>query len=247
VANVNGFLTFVSATRPGRPCGGTSVTVSVRNLGGTVVKLRPGTTDGNVALATFVSMVHLPPAAINEPGLIWDLGANVGLTMAHMAHVFPRARIIGVEMDHANADLARANVLRWSDRCEVLEAAVWPRDEAIGYARLPGHGDDGLKVTGQGGTPVKTLTLKALLELGGPPDYVKMDIEGAEMQVLRENTDWARSVRSIGVECHPPYALMDARRDLERLGFRVEVFPQSFRRRARSAAFGIRDDAQRRG
>lgn len=70
--------------------------------------------------------------------LIWDLGANIGLTMAYMAHVFPNARVIGVEPDAGNADLARRNVAPWRDRCTVVEAAAWFQDGSVGLSSLPG-------------------------------------------------------------------------------------------------------------
>jgi hypothetical protein len=50
-------------------------------------------------------------------------------------------------------------------------------------------------------------------------DFLKMDIEGAEAQVLRVNTDWARRVRCIKVEVHGPYTVEDCVRDLQALGF----------------------------
>ncbi|MGH2876326.1 MAG: FkbM family methyltransferase, partial [Solirubrobacteraceae bacterium] len=52
-------------------------------------------------------------------------------------------------------------------------------------------------------------------------DFVKMDIEGAEREVLRQETAWASKVRSIGVEVHPPYTVEQCEHDLRDLGFRT--------------------------
>jgi hypothetical protein len=38
--------------------------------------------------------------------------------------------------------------------------------------------------------------------MAGPPDYVKMDIEGAERRLARENNGWLQRVGSIKVEVH---------------------------------------------
>jgi hypothetical protein len=50
---------------------------------------------------------------------------------------------------------------------------------------------------------------------------MKMDIEGAEARVLKQNTEWASKVRCIKVECHAPYTTDEAKEDLNRLGFDV--------------------------
>jgi len=97
--------------------------IRVKALGGQTVTLRGGTSDTATFLDVFYYRPHLPAAI--KPRLIWDLGANIGLTMAHLAHTFPPAHIVGVELDPANATLARRNTQPWADRCEVICAPVW--------------------------------------------------------------------------------------------------------------------------
>jgi hypothetical protein len=67
------------------------------------------------------------------------VGANIGLTMADMAVRFPRARLVGIELDADNVFLAKANLAPWRDRCEVVHAAAWTSDTEVFYAPLPGH------------------------------------------------------------------------------------------------------------
>lgn len=50
-------------------------------------------------------------------------------------------------------------------------------------------------------------------------DYIKMDIEGAERDVLRLNTEWATRVRCIKVELHGGYTKAQCIGDLSALGF----------------------------
>jgi hypothetical protein len=54
-------------------------------------------------------------------------------------------------------------------------------------------------------------------------DFVKMDIEGAEAQVLRRATEWAERVRSIKVEVHRTYSVSDGANDLRALGFETRI------------------------
>jgi len=123
--------------------------------------------------------------------------------MAHMAYEFPRAQIVGVELEPDNASLARMNVSPWNDRCAVIEAAVWTRDGIVTYDGCPGQ-EAGYKLVESGTEHAQAVSLNTLGERFGRPDYVKMDIEGAEAQVLVENTEWAQTVKGIGVEVHPP-------------------------------------------
>jgi hypothetical protein len=60
-----------------------------------------------------------------------------------------------------------------------------------------------------------------LCEAARPVDYMKMDIEGAERDVLRCNTEWAARVRSVKIELHGDYSKRDCIRDLEQLGFKA--------------------------
>lgn len=203
------------------------VELRLRSLGSHPFRVRRGTSDAEVVCETFLEGYHLPPEGCRRPSpmLIWDLGANIGSTMAHMAALYPEARIIGVELDAENAALCRANVAPWAARCEVIEGAVWPEDGPISY--VGEHGDEyGYRVQ-QGGATGRTATAispATLLARSGAPlqvDYVKMDIEGAERAVLRDGGGWADRVRCIKVELHAPYTVQACEADLRRLGFTV--------------------------
>jgi FkbM family methyltransferase len=195
------------------------VELRIKALDGASVFIRPGTSDAEVLRDTFLGEYHLPPEELNGTlRLIWDLGANIGMTMAHLAHLHPDARVVGVELDGANAELARRNIGPWSARCEVIEAAVSPGRGRIEYFRAPGM-ESGLQIREGGGHFAEVLNLN---ELAGEPDYVKMDIEGTEARVLREDTDWATRVRAIKVETHAPhYSVSECLDDLGGLGFVV--------------------------
>jgi hypothetical protein len=60
---------------------------------------------------------------------------------------------------------------------------------------------------------------------GRDVDYVKLDIEGAERDLLTANTGWAARVRCISVEVHSPYRVEECLRDLAALGFRTSTKP----------------------
>jgi FkbM family methyltransferase len=202
------------------------VELRLKPLGGRPVALRPGTSDADVLWDTFFHAYHLPPREAVERGLrvIWDLGANVGLTMAHMARLYPEARVFGAELDADNARLARHNVEAWGDRCQVVQCAVWVEDGEVryhhhdspsGYNVVP---DD--RSEGDHRAPARSLAgLLAEYTPDQPVDYMKMDVEGSEFELLKRNTGWAEAVRTIQVEAHFGYSLEECERDLRRLGF----------------------------
>ncbi len=213
------FRVFRQVSRPGARRG-KARPVRVRPLGGATLFLRPGTTDAGVAWAALTGGYHLPPAPLSEPRLIWDLGANIGVTIAHFAHLYPSARIVGVELEEENARLARRNTDAWRDRCEILEGAVWPEPGPVRFDTRSER-ENSLRVADSGDGRAEGLPLNDLLERFGAPDYVKMDIEGAEERVLTEATEWASEVRSIAVECHGSFTLDRCAVQLGTLGFRV--------------------------
>ena len=109
-------------------------TLALRPLDGRRVTVRLQGSDAKVLLDAFVDRWHVPPpGAVAEPRVVVDLGAAIGVTMAHYATLYPGARIVGVELDAATARLAEANVAPWADRCTVVAGAIWPTDGTIAY------------------------------------------------------------------------------------------------------------------
>jgi FkbM family methyltransferase len=199
--------------------------IRVRELGGHRVWIREGTMDCCALRGTFEGRYHLPPSEI-VPERILDLGANIGMTIAHYAVLYPHARIVGVELDPDNAALCRANLRPWRDRYELVEAAVWPADGHVSYERRRGN-EQGFHVVDRaaGNATAPAISIETLLARQGwdHVDFVKMDIEGAERDVLRRGTEWAPRVRSIKIEVHEPYRVEDCIADLTALGFDARV------------------------
>lgn len=232
------FLAYVRLSRISHHSGsrGRAVRIRFKPLGGRELLIRPSTSDVDTIWGTFAGRYHRPPpeAEPPPPRLIWDLGANIGLTMADLAVRHPGARIVGLEMDPENAEVARRNLHPWRDQCELIEAAAWPRDGELRYVRLAGatsghHVTDAPYGSDPGVAVADALSPFSLLALEGPEaevDYVKIDIEGAEAALLRENAGWTGRVRTMAVEVHDPYTVDECRADLHALGFVTRVDPR---------------------
>jgi FkbM family methyltransferase len=182
--------------------------VSMKELGGKELFVRPGTSDLVNAAGDYLDRIHLPPLEIAPATIrqIVELGSNTGSAMASFAVRYPQARILGVEPDPRNAAVARRNVARFGGRCELVQAAIWDQvtelivegDQAFGYTVRPGRQDDPPEAT-----RVPTTTIDALLDRHMPTgeiDYLYMTIEGAESRVLRPGGRWIDRVRCIRLD-----------------------------------------------
>ncbi|MCE2966544.1 MAG: FkbM family methyltransferase [Phycisphaerales bacterium] len=212
--------------------------------------MRPGTTDARVLDDTFIGLYHLPPAPLPDDAIILDLGANVGYTAVHFATLYPRARIVSVELDEGSADLARRNTAPFADRITVLHAAAWFEDSTVTYTT----GDEwGLQVREQwAGTPeharpahatgarvisVPALSVDTIMLRERLPhiDFAKVDIEGAEHAVIRADAPWLAHTRSIQVEVHHPATVDGILAQLAAAGMRVRKDTRHW-----SCAVGVR-------
>lgn len=214
-------------TRYGRGVESGSATIRLRSLGGAGVICR-SSQDVYTFKHTFLAGYHLPPVALPPDATIVDLGSNVGFTVADFAHRYPQARIVGVEMDRRNFELACSNTARYGGRVTLLHAAVWTHDGVVHYA---GDADDAFHVAGEevaavGSEANATRTAPAkriatVLEVCGVDrvDYMKIDIEGAEGAIFAEPIEWARRVRSMKIEVHAPVTTAFVASALTPLGF----------------------------
>jgi FkbM family methyltransferase len=198
---------------------GPPTTVSYK---GVTLDVRPGTTDIQTLDDTFGIGYHRCPWPLPEGATIVDLGANIGLTLVDYALTHRDVTLIGVEMDAANAALARENTEALGDRCRVIEKAVAAE---AGVVRYDDSADTDAYSIGKGERTVEAVTVSSLVESLSDArriDLLKVDIEGEERRVLTENTEWADRVDRLLVEVHPPWTVDECIAALRRLGFSAE-------------------------
>jgi FkbM family methyltransferase len=125
----------------------------------------------------------LPPAAKT----IIDAGANIGATVRLFRRLYPDARIVALEPDPLTFELCRLNVAA-DPNVSLRQGAIAGSEGTLRLARLRGESwGTSIAANGDGFTAAAT-TLDALLRETGPVDLLKLDIEGAEWEVLRAST-----------------------------------------------------------
>ena len=130
--------------------------------------------------------------------LIFDIGANIGKYTQTYA-VNPENTIISVEASPDTFNVLKYNTARFSN-VTVLEYAVCNADTPfITFYNCEANTISTLDINWLTSTEsrfgdfrgrfsaiqVKTITLDALIEKYGVPDVIKIDVEGAEEQVMR--------------------------------------------------------------
>jgi FkbM family methyltransferase len=142
------------------------------------------------------------PIEVKRGGNIIDLGANIGFTSVWLARRFRCRHLIAVEPSPRNARIARVNLAQNSIPGEVVEAAIGPAD---GYAFLAEHEESTLGQLEPSGTQVRMISMHALLKRLPRKERVtllKLDIEGAEADLLDGELDWLDRVDCMVAEIH---------------------------------------------
>lgn len=143
------------------------------------------------------------------PDTIVDAGANIGLVSIYLASRFPAARILALEPERGNFALLCKNVERYPNVVPVY-GALWDENAEVDLID-PGIGPWGFRTRRRGdfGTArrldrVPGFTLDRLMRDYGLDhlDLLKMDIEGAEVEVLRDSAGWIDRVDAIVLELH---------------------------------------------
>ncbi len=105
------------------------------------------------------------------------------------------------EADRNVADVLSGNLsANKLDNVEVYSKAVWKED---GFIEIVPEGADGASIYGDGNkSRVESVRLKRILEAQKEVDFLKMDIEGAETEVIKDCDAELRKVKNIFIEYH---------------------------------------------
>lgn len=172
--------------------------------------VRSRTPDLLVALETlrkeYSDFFRLKPSL--PGGLIIDAGAYIGTAAIAFARQYPAATIVAIEPDAENFDLLEKNTRNWPNiRC--IHAAL-----TASPGRIPvfdtGKGDWGFSIMSERdiGRPVRNevdgITVSEVMARFGfdRVAILKLDIEGAERDVLNASAEWMARTETVFAELH---------------------------------------------
>jgi FkbM family methyltransferase len=163
------------------------------------------------------------PAEIPVETIV-DLGANIGFASRWLFCKFRGARLVAVEPDPFNATFLRANLANVPGST-VVEACIAARDQEV-YLQLGTQADNHVMVhrPSEKSLAVPGISMLSLMRRCGLEriDLLKVDIEGAEAELLGETAEqWIGRVGCAVIELHDELPIDELKRRLAPHGFEV--------------------------
>lgn len=169
------------------------------------VFLRKGTSDSLIFKQIF-GMGEYDIVFPDNPKVIIDGGANIGLFAVLMANRFPEARIFSIEPDTANFEQLKKNTAYYPN-ITPIHAGIWNKACKL-IVVDEGHDEWGLQVKevdGDHPDSLNAITLTDICEQYGIRnlDIVKLDVEGAEAKIFSEDFEpWLSITQNLIIELH---------------------------------------------
>ena len=162
-----------------------------------------------------------------------DVGANIGLYTLMLSRVLgKRGKVLSIEVDPHYFQLLRRNVdINHGYNVATLNVAAWSHYEDLDLTRhVSGSSPIDTSVSPAEGVSTHRVKGKPLDDLLGEaeidPELVKIDVEGAEHQVLLGMRNTLRSARpTIIFEALTPFALTKCSTLLHRSNYTVRALP----------------------
>lgn len=165
-------------------------------------------------------VTHLFAREANEASGIVDVGANLGWYTC-IGAVLSEGTVWSLEMDPENVQRLRKNVqLNDADNVEIIHAAADEEKGIVSYERSSGAAEFKIeqeKGASHGTVDVEATTVDHVLMPAEEVDLMKIDVEGAELRVLRGAVRTLEAMKpKIIVEVHP-FRLFDQGGSIEEL------------------------------
>jgi FkbM family methyltransferase len=159
---------------------------------------------------------------------IIDGGDNIGVGCRYWKFLYPESEVIAFEPDENNFSLLQKNMTSYSE-FKAEKKALWSSHGTLKFHAVggeSGHVADANSTAAEHGIiEVSAYRLRDLLDR--KVDLLKLDIEGGEMEVLRDCKDLLGNVERIFVEHHSflaqPQQLGEFFGILENAGFRLNI------------------------
>jgi len=180
---------------------------------------------------------------LKEGIVIWDVGANVGLYSCFLGKYSSNVTVVAFEPNPVVVERLKKNVsLNGLRNVQIVDVALWDVDSNLTFdvvwSEHPSlHGRVVTHSEGNQGNlvMVKAMRGDSLVEKGlaPPPDIIKVDVEGGEIEVIRGMDSVLNDCRVLFIEVHPAKGvdthvlecmLVKAGFEVERFGWRDQDF-----------------------
>jgi len=136
----------------------------------------------------------------NNIPIIIDCGANIGLSVIYFKQKYPESNIIAFEPDQKIFKILTENISSGNlKNILLLDQAL---SASSGEAYFQANGSDGGRITTEDTQNIKIKTTRLSDYLTNKVDFLKIDIEGSETEVLEECSGLLKNVDNLFVEYH---------------------------------------------
>ena len=141
---------------------------------------------------------------LNENPYIIDCGANIGISLLYFKERFPKSRVLCFEPDDMNFELLKRNVqVNKLTDVEIRKEAVWTEDTCLHFSNDANMASKVEMANRENTRLVDAVHLDKFIK--HKIDFLKMDIEGAEFQVLKSITNKLDLIENMFIEYHGTY------------------------------------------
>jgi len=166
--------------------------------------------------------------------IIFDCGANVGASCLYFKKLFSEAVIHAFEADPVIFSYLEQNLAaNGIEDVQLRQLAVWKKNEILQF-QTEGADSGRLGLSSASAIEVQATRLKDWIEKEETIDFLKLDIEGAEVEVLKDCAEVLAKVKQLFVEYHSyfgkPQRLDKLLEILAEQGFRYYLENEAWRK-----------------
>lgn len=140
----------------------------------------------------------------SQSPIIYDCGSNIGISCLYFLTKYQNSKIIAFEPDPLVFSTLKENITKngFNSRVELNEKAVWTSEGELNF--FSDGADSGFVFSNKiaGNKSVKSISLKSFLEKETIVDMLKIDIEGAESEVIPDIKSELYKVQNLFIEYH---------------------------------------------
>lgn len=171
----------------------------------------------------FVEEIYKFEAKTRDVKII-DCGSNIGTSLVYFKKKYPESKIIAFEPDKKIFECAKINIEKNKLKdIELLNKAVWINCEGVSF-KSDGADGGAISTCREDTSFVESIRLKNLLDNEKKINLLKIDIEGAETEVIKDCANSLNNVENIFIEYHSistkEQTLSEILKILESQGFR---------------------------
>jgi len=137
-----------------------------------------------------------------ENAYVLDCGANIGLSVIYIKRICSTATVVAFEPDSSNFKLLKANIQSHGlQNIELKNVAVWNQNMSLNFLS---EGSMSSKINFNEKTKQSNMVQAIRLKdyLTKKIDFLKIDIEGAEFEVIKDIKDNMDNIKTLFIEYH---------------------------------------------